>query len=93
VKAAAASRVVESTGQSNELATDRLGDECSLEKIMIWSPGQLAAVLPYRSRAVTRTSKGVHTAWSLGSTSVLVVVVLVVYGVVPGHVVVDAARA
>jgi hypothetical protein len=27
------------------------------------------------------------------STSVLVVVVLVVYGVVPGHVVVDAARA
>jgi hypothetical protein len=39
------------------------------------------------------TSKGAHTAWSLGSTSVLVVVVLVVYGVVPGHVVVDAARA
>jgi hypothetical protein len=53
-------------------------------------------VLPHRSRAVT--SKGVNTAWSLGSTSVLVVVVLVVvvlvvYGVVPGHVVVDAARA
>jgi hypothetical protein len=31
VKAAAASRVGESTGRSNELATDRLGDECSLE--------------------------------------------------------------
>jgi hypothetical protein len=65
---------------------------------MIWSPAQFAAVLPYRSRAVTVTSKGVHAAWSLGSTSVLVVVVLVVvvlvvYGVVPGHVVVDAARA
>ena len=39
------------------------------------------------------TSKWVHTAWLLGSTSVLVVVMLVVYGVVTGHVVDDAARA